>query len=531
LPFSSAPSRSSAAARIALRAQAEIELRARGSAGGARAVPLPGETWQDWLTRLFPRYVRGGFAPRHADLWGWVWGLSLGRRAPAFVGIWPRGGAKSTSAELSVCAVAARQSRRYALYVSETQELADKHVQSVAGLMEAGGFDRAVNKFGSSKGWRRNQLRTADGFKVDAIGLDTAARGIKVGEDRPDYIIVDDVDGKHDTPQATRKKIEAITMTLLPAMAPAGVVLAVQNLIHAHSIFTRMTDGRATYLMDRIVSGPHPAVAGLEVAEVDGRPRIVAGTPTWGGQDLEACQHYIDTWGLPAFLAEAQHKVAVGGKYFTTFDPLVHVGPAPYPYPADAIFWAYLDYGWTHNQAFGVLMRTGERTYLLGEHVANQTSVAGHDKAMHALLARLRVRRDWLAYIVAGGDVFSTDRNGRTIAMDYADRGWGLSRADNDRVNGWAAVRELLGDPAKGVPARLIIDPSCVRTIEALDTMVRDPKRPEDVLKVDSNEHGEGGDDAADGLRYGIYTAPFPDAMEEADVVEADIERVEISPL
>jgi len=33
-----------------------------------------------------------------------------------------------------------------------------------------------------------------------------------------------------------------------------------------------------------------------------------------------------------------------------------------------------------------------------------------------------------------------------------------------------------------------------------------DPNRPEDVLKVDADEEGVGGDDAADALRYLVAT-------------------------
>jgi hypothetical protein len=36
--------------------------------------------------------------------------------------------------------------------------------------------------------------------------------------------------------------------------------------------------------------------------------------------------------------------------------------------------------------------------------------------------------------------------------------------------------------------------------------MQHDPSRPEDVLKVDADEDGVGGDDAADALRYLVAT-------------------------
>jgi len=38
--------------------------------------------------------------------------------------------------------------------------------------------------------------------------------------------------------------------------------------------------------------------------------------------------------------------------------------------------------------------------------------------------------------------------------------------------------------------------------------MQHDPNRPEDVLKVDADEDGVGGDDAADCLRYLVATKP-----------------------
>jgi len=42
--------------------------------------------------------------------------------------------------------------------------------------------------------------------------------------------------------------------------------------------------------------------------------------------------------------------------------------------------------------------------------------------------------------------------------------------------------------------------------VECLPSLQHDPNRPEDVLKVDADEDGVGGDDAADALRYLVAT-------------------------
>lgn len=283
------------------------------------------DNWRDWLAALFPAYVSAGFAPRHEALWAWVWSIVDGARVPPFVAIWPRGGAKSTTAELGCVALGHRRARHYTLYVCATQEQADDHVANIAGLLETPVLERhdremaqrAVGKFGNSKGWRRNRLRTAAGFTVDALGLDTAARGVKLEEHRPDLIVIDDIDSESDSPQTTAKRIATLTRKLLPAGLPHTAVLAVQNIVHPDSVFAQLADGRADMLRDRILSGPHPALTDAVYDEARGA--LLDGVPTWAGQSLEACQQFVTTWGLDAFRAECQHEpVAMTGRFLPT---------------------------------------------------------------------------------------------------------------------------------------------------------------------------------------------------------------------
>jgi hypothetical protein len=106
----------------------------------------------------------------------------------------------------------------------------------------------------------------------------------------------------------------------------------------------------------------------------------------------------------------------------------------------------------------------------------------------------------------AGADVFASDWNGRSIAHAYGELGVQFTMANMDRVSGWAAVLRRLGDPSNGARPRLYIHSRCARLIECLPALQHDPNRPEDVLKVDIDEDGNGGDDAADALRYLVAT-------------------------
>jgi predicted phage terminase large subunit-like protein len=171
---------------------------------------------------------------------------------------------------------------------------------------------RAVGKYGQSRGWRRNRLRTPH-FTLDAIGLDTAARGVKIDEARPDVIIFDDLDDQDDSEKVTLRKERDLTRKILPAASRDVAVLGIQNIPNTNGIFARLVDGRADYLMDRIVSGPFPALTDFDcerAENAEGKPyfRITSGTPTWQGQDLEACQALLNLIGKRSFEVESLHQ-------------------------------------------------------------------------------------------------------------------------------------------------------------------------------------------------------------------------------
>lgn len=306
-----------------LRAQAELERRRRGSTAESAAYE---PDWKKWLHNLFPLYVRAPFAQRHIELWEWIEHLQPNQKQEAFIAIWPRGGAKSTTAELACVRIGAKRSRKYIWYISRTQDKADKHVETIAALLESTALEesdpqlasRKVGKYGTSKGWRRSRLRTGSGLTIDAMGLDVGSRGAKIENQRPDLMIFDDIDEKHDRPETTRKLIETITTTLLPAGSTDCAILFIQNLIHPDSIAAQMVDGRADFLINRKVSGPHPAVMGLQYKRDPSINRFVItnGTATWEGQNLATCESQINDWGPTAFREEAQQEVNERGDVF-----------------------------------------------------------------------------------------------------------------------------------------------------------------------------------------------------------------------
>ena len=219
------------------------------------------------------------------------------------------------------------------------------------------------------------------------------------------------------------------------------------------------------------------------------------------------------------------------GQYFTTLRREVHVVEDFDDTRAHEWF-AALDYGFAHYTVCLLGCRDGDgNTFIVDEHAERLWLPQRHAAAIKAMverhkmngvvamrgIPRLSMRSQEevqnrplvladLKRFVAGADVFSRQSDGTTIAQQYAKHGITLRCANADRVNGWAEVLQGFGDTEGGVRPTLFIHARCRRLIETLPALQHDPNRPEDVLKVDADEDGNGGDDAADALRYLVAT-------------------------
>jgi phage terminase large subunit len=214
-------------------------------------------------------------------------------------------------------------------------------------------------------------------------------------------------------------------------------------------------------------------------------------------------------WMRKAYL-DGDWDIAAG-QYFTTFRREVHV-VEDFDDSRAVEWFAALDYGFAHYTVVLLGCRDGDgNIFIVDEHAERLWLPQRHAAAVKAMLARhtfsnRRLEIADLKRIVAGADVFSRQSDGTTIAAQYSRLGISLRCANTDRVNGWAEILQRFGDVEGGVKPTLFIHKRCGRLLETLPALQHDPNRPEDVLKVDCDEDGIGGDDAADVLRYLVAT-------------------------
>lgn len=199
------------------------------------------------------------------------------------------------------------------------------------------------------------------------------------------------------------------------------------------------------------------------------------------------------------------------GQYFSTWRHDAIVKKDIQIMPGSDV-WCSLDYGFQHPTVVYLFSEHDGTKQVIDEHWRRHALVPEHSADIKRMLARHNLKVENLRSFVGSPDAFAKKGNesGKTIADEYADNGIKLTRANDDRVSGAAFLLKLLGreaDTKNEIPAiapQIEIHERCQRLITNIPEMQHDPHRPEDVLKVDIDEDGNGGDDPYDACRYGL---------------------------
>lgn len=221
-------------------------------------------------------------------------------------------------------------------------------------------------------------------------------------------------------------------------------------------------------------------------------------------------------WKLKAY-RHGDWDIAAG-QYFSTWNHNAIVKPDLRIMPG-APAWCALDYGFQHPTVCYLFNPYDGKLRVVDEHWRQKALVSENEADIKAMLKRHGLTVDDLKCFVAGPDVFAQrgNQSGKTIADEYLEHGIRLTSANTDRISGAGHLLKLLGSVERGIEPQLEISDRCARLIECLPSMQHDPNRPEDVLKVDVDEDGNGGDDPYDGVRYGgMVQLIEPDEPEES---------------
>lgn len=212
--------------------------------------------------------------------------------------------------------------------------------------------------------------------------------------------------------------------------------------------------------------------------------------------------------------------VGAEGLFFEVFNDEDHVCE-PFDIPLDAPIWGALDHGFKHNTAFGLYTEIDGVIYKIAEHARNKWLPPHHCKAIWELMDKLKLDHWRLYDIVAGHDVFAVkgDKDGKTISEQYLEsvdpeteqpNGITLTMANIARHPGAMELLARFGNKEMGIEPTFKIWNTCPKTIATFKRMVHDSKAIlDDVLKVDCDSEGNGGDDLYDETRYAVMSRQY----------------------
>ena len=200
---------------------------------------------------------------------------------------------------------------------------------------------------------------------------------------------------------------------------------------------------------------------------------------------------------------------SIVGTYFGMWSPMDHIVE---PYPIDPAWPIYmgLDYGETNPTAAVLAAVDFDGTVIIfGEYSVANRGAADHARdLMTAIKSNPWANGRMPAMALADPSMWTKRHTGeahltRSPQETFLSAGHHLTRANNDRVNGWRVLMDAMRHN------RIVFFSDTTRSVtEAIPTMQRDPNNQEDMLKG-GNDHG------VDALRYLMVHAYQPTPIED----------------
>lgn len=198
----------------------------------------------DWFEYYFPNYAKAKCADFHIDLANM---MATNDEIYALFEVY-RSGAKSVHADMGIpLFLMVKGKMKYMLLMGETEKKAKKLLSAVQAQLQ---FNRRlINDYGNKfkqGDWADGEFLTSDGVRFLSLGFRQSPRGVREESERPDYIVVDDVDNKvHvNNDRMMREGVEYINEDLMGCFDESDTAVKrfvfCNNNFHKNSITNRM---------------------------------------------------------------------------------------------------------------------------------------------------------------------------------------------------------------------------------------------------------------------------------------------------
>ena len=182
---------------------------------------------------------------------------------------WPRGHAKSTHMDIFVPLWLIFQAKpliHFMVVVGKSEDSAVRLLSDIQAELEFN--QRILADFGTQKSlgdWTEGEFTTEGGIHFLACGRGQSPRGLRNREERPDYIVIDDLDDDElcRNPSRVKEMTDWVTDALFGSLdVGRGRFIMVGNLIAKDSVLANMSRAHQTLICSRADAMPSLTVAG-----------------------------------------------------------------------------------------------------------------------------------------------------------------------------------------------------------------------------------------------------------------------------
>lgn len=219
--------------------------------------------------------------------------------------MWPRGHAKSTHMDIFVPLWLIFQDTplvHFMVVVGKSEDAAQRLLGDIQAELEFN--QRLIADFGSQKSmgeWTEGEFTTENGVHFLAVGRGQSPRGLRNREDRPDYIVIDDLDD--DEMCKSERRVREMTEWVLDALFGAmdvgrGRFIMVGNLIGKNSVLANIAAKKGVYLSK------------IYAVDKDGNP---VWKDKWTKEEAQAYAAFV---GYRSWQKEMMHNPIIEGAIF-----------------------------------------------------------------------------------------------------------------------------------------------------------------------------------------------------------------------
>ncbi len=208
------------------------------------------------------------------------------------------------------------------------------------------------------------------------------------------------------------------------------------------------------------------------------------------------------------------------GQAFSELSPHIHI-VEPFELPPATRWIAGFDPGYNHPFSFVLAGVVPDGQVYITQHFTGRLKET--PEIVQGIVEHLRGRQ---CDIYCGHDLWYPGRGGgvseyenfRRLLNEAGHSKTALIKAKTNHRQGIAQIRKYITskNEAKKPLLYFFKNEPTVDVFNTLCSLQFDPKDPEDVVKLDADENGNGGDDAADSFRYLVMSRAYPNQPEKS---------------